>query len=292
MRKLGDASNFEKLFVVKLHNHSLLAPPQPLFTFEHPRAHPIELGYNERCATLRYRSAIGGLCHGFAGYFHCDLFGGTLKSERLAPPPAVGPPLARGAGAAAGVDATEASATASGEAIVISTEPSTRSAGMGSWFEAFLPLQVRHGDALSARPLRLQRQSRSQRRHWHLARPRATAARDGRRLPACLAAAPCALLPASSPAASRAFAACCHTFALYTTPARNALRQIPCDLPSRPVSPPAQHPIELRAGGEVVVTVWRRVDESARRVWYEWAVSEPIKSPVFNPNGRSYWIGL
>jgi protein arginine N-methyltransferase 5 len=48
----------------------------------------------------------------------------------------------------------------------------------------------------------------------------------------------------------------------------------------------------VRAGGEVVVTVWRRVDEATRRVWYEWAVSEPVKSPVFNPNGRSYWIGL
>ncbi|KAJ1622534.1 hypothetical protein T492DRAFT_885075, partial [Pavlovales sp. CCMP2436] len=36
VRKLGDASNFEKLFVVRLHSASLLAPPAPLFTFEHP----------------------------------------------------------------------------------------------------------------------------------------------------------------------------------------------------------------------------------------------------------------
>jgi hypothetical protein len=126
VRKLGDATNFEKLFVVKLHNHSLLAPPQPLFEFAHPRARAAELSYNERCATLRYRSAIGGLCHGFAGYFNCELFKELSAT----------PPRADGARAAA------ADGAAAAQAIVISTEPSTRSAGMGSWFEAFLPLQV------------------------------------------------------------------------------------------------------------------------------------------------------
>jgi hypothetical protein len=137
VRKLGDATNFEKLFVVKLHNHSLLAPPQPLFEFAHPRARAAELSYNERCATLRYRSAIGGLCHGFAGYFNCELF------KEL-----VAPTAAAGGRAPAGV----AGAAASAEAIVISTEPATRSAGMGSWFEAFLPLQVRCAVGRARRP--------------------------------------------------------------------------------------------------------------------------------------------
>jgi hypothetical protein len=30
----------------------------------------------------------------------------------------------------------------------------------------------------------------------------------------------------------------------------------------------------------------------SKRVWYEWCVSSPVATPIQNPNGRSYWIGL
>ena len=41
---------------------------------------------------------------------------------------------------------------------------------------------------------------------------------------------------------------------------------------------------------KVELLIWRRVD--AHKMWYEWAVTEPVKSHVHNSNGRSYWIGL
>ena len=56
--------------------------------------------------------------------------------------------------------------------------------------------------------------------------------------------------------------------------------------PRRATPPPsAPQPPKLH------VHMWRMVSSS--RVWYEWAVStEHHISPVHNPNGRSYWIGL
>lgn len=28
------------------------------------------------------------------------------------------------------------------------------------------------------------------------------------------------------------------------------------------------------------------------QVWYEWGLTEPLVTPIHNPNGRSYHIGL
>lgn len=43
--------------------------------------------------------------------------------------------------------------------------------------------------------------------------------------------------------------------------------------------------------------VWRCVDEPrgpglGGRVWYEWALTQPVRTPILNPNGRSYAIGM
>jgi protein arginine N-methyltransferase 5 len=38
------------------------------------------------------------------------------------------------------------------------------------------------------------------------------------------------------------------------------------------------------------VHMWRCVGR--HKVWYEWAVTEPQASPIHNPGGRSYAVGL
>jgi protein arginine N-methyltransferase 5 len=48
----------------------------------------------------------------------------------------------------------------------------------------------------------------------------------------------------------------------------------------------------VRAGETVEVHVWRCVDEPRAKVWYEWAVTAPVRTPIYIPNGRSYSIGL
>lgn len=58
-----------------------------------------------------------------------------------------------------------------------------------------------------------------------------------------------------------------------------------------PLFIPLREPIAVRAGETVVVHIWRCV--SAVKVWYEWAVAtQSVHSPIHNPTGRSYWIGL
>jgi type II protein arginine methyltransferase len=54
---------------------------------------------------------------------------------------------------------------------------------------------------------------------------------------------------------------------------------------------PLRTPLFAAAGESLEVSVWRVVGPT--KVWYEWSVSTPHHaSPVHNPNGRSYWIGL
>lgn len=60
-----------------------------------------------------------------------------------------------------------------------------------------------------------------------------------------------------------------------------------------PIYFPLRTPVAVAKDEHVRVQFWRLVANN--RVWYEWAVStESAKhqSPVHNPNGRSYWIGL
>ena len=53
---------------------------------------------------------------------------------------------------------------------------------------------------------------------------------------------------------------------------------------------PLRTPITVSKGQRVEVHFWRKV--SASKVWYEWCVTAPVCSPIHNPSGRSYWIGL
>jgi len=53
---------------------------------------------------------------------------------------------------------------------------------------------------------------------------------------------------------------------------------------------PLRNPEFLRKGSKLRSHWWRR--HNSKNVWYEWALSEPAPSPVQNPGGRSWPLGL
>uniref|UniRef100_A0A673KSH6 Protein arginine N-methyltransferase 5 n=1 Tax=Sinocyclocheilus rhinocerous TaxID=307959 RepID=A0A673KSH6_9TELE len=57
-----------------------------------------------------------------------------------------------------------------------------------------------------------------------------------------------------------------------------------------PILFPLKQPISLSCGDNVSVRFWRC--NHGKKVWYEWAVTEPVCSAIHNPAGRSYTIGL
>ncbi|CAM9403310.1 unnamed protein product, partial [Hapterophycus canaliculatus] len=57
-----------------------------------------------------------------------------------------------------------------------------------------------------------------------------------------------------------------------------------------PLYIPLRTPVVLKPGDKVSAHFWRCT--SSTKVWYEWALTSPTPSPIHNPNGRSYWIGL
>jgi protein arginine N-methyltransferase 5 len=57
-----------------------------------------------------------------------------------------------------------------------------------------------------------------------------------------------------------------------------------------PILFPLREPIQLKKGDTLTLHFWRLV--SKKSVWYEWSISDPVSTPVHNPNGRSYEIGL
>jgi len=53
---------------------------------------------------------------------------------------------------------------------------------------------------------------------------------------------------------------------------------------------PLQRVVEVKAGGVVGASVWRRTD--ATRMWYEWCLSEPFATEIQNPNGETCAVKL
>ncbi|XP_077215351.1 SHK1 binding protein 1 isoform X1 [Tasmannia lanceolata] len=53
---------------------------------------------------------------------------------------------------------------------------------------------------------------------------------------------------------------------------------------------PLRTPVCVRPGSPLEVHFWRCCGST--KVWYEWCVTSPSASPIHNPNGRSYWVGL
>ena len=57
-----------------------------------------------------------------------------------------------------------------------------------------------------------------------------------------------------------------------------------------PIYFPLRQPFYVPAGEEIRVSMWRCC--SRQKVWYEWAVESPLATPIHNPDGRSYMVGL
>ncbi|XP_003457457.1 protein arginine N-methyltransferase 5 [Oreochromis niloticus] len=57
-----------------------------------------------------------------------------------------------------------------------------------------------------------------------------------------------------------------------------------------PILFPLKQPISISQDDDVTVRFWRC--NNGKKVWYEWAVTEPSCSAIHNPAGRSYTIGL
>ncbi len=82
--------------------HCLLAPTQPVFTFNHPnRQEPIDNSRYIRLSFPRDPSAGSAALHGFAGYFECQLY----------------------------------------KHVTLNTHPPTLTPNMFSWFPIFFPLR-------------------------------------------------------------------------------------------------------------------------------------------------------
>lgn len=64
--------NAEQLYVVNMRNMYIIAPAQPLFTFDHPR-NDLEKN-NDRYVTLTFDIKQDCTLHGFAGYFNAILY--------------------------------------------------------------------------------------------------------------------------------------------------------------------------------------------------------------------------
>ncbi|KAF4678111.1 Protein arginine N-methyltransferase 5 [Perkinsus chesapeaki] len=59
-----------------------------------------------------------------------------------------------------------------------------------------------------------------------------------------------------------------------------------------PILLPLSTPITVRRGQVFTWNIWRRVDQSSRRMWYEWCVTSPVVTPIQNTNGNHYYVGL
>merc|ERR1712232_139479 len=148
VKNYNDLAHFETAYVVKFHQAFYPTKEiKPCFTFSHPNW---ELKSNDRYAEIEFTSEVNALVHGFAGYFHCELYAD----------------------------------------LAVSINPDSYSERMFSWFPIYFPLKT---------------------------------------------------------------------------------------------------PVVLKQGEKLKSHWWRCSDD--RKVWYEWAVSDPVTQPVMNPGGRSYSVG-
>ncbi len=57
-----------------------------------------------------------------------------------------------------------------------------------------------------------------------------------------------------------------------------------------PIYFPLRSRVQVKAGETIEAHIWRRVGRG--RVWYEWAVTQPMVTPIHNPMGRSDSMGM
>lgn len=100
VKNYTDIKHFETAYVVRFHQAFYPTTDiKPCFEFSHPNP---EFRSNDRYAEISFQSEVDALVHGFAGYFHCELYAD----------------------------------------LTVSIEPSTHSDGMFSWFPIYFPLRV------------------------------------------------------------------------------------------------------------------------------------------------------
>lgn len=100
VKNYSDLAHFETAYVVKFHQAFYpCRETKECFTFSHPNW---ELSSNDRYAEISFTPEVEALIHGFAGYFHCELYDG----------------------------------------LSVSIQPQTYSEGMFSWFPIYFPLRV------------------------------------------------------------------------------------------------------------------------------------------------------
>lgn len=100
VKNYSDLAHFETAYVVKFHQAFYPTKAiKPCFTFSHPNW---ELSSNDRYAEIDFTAEVDSLVHGFAGYFHCDLYAG----------------------------------------LSVSINPDSYSEGMFSWFPIYFPLRM------------------------------------------------------------------------------------------------------------------------------------------------------
>lgn len=102
VKSYNDLAHFETAYVVKLHNAARLSPPQPVFTFQHPKTSASQDNKRYKRIVFEFPFDTGSATvHGFAGYFDSTLY----------------------------------------RDIHLGIEPSTATPNMFSWFAIFFPLR-------------------------------------------------------------------------------------------------------------------------------------------------------
>ncbi|CAK9051866.1 unnamed protein product [Durusdinium trenchii] len=78
VKNYNDLAHFETAYVVKFHQAFYpTSQVEKCFEFSHPNW---ELSSNDRYAQIEFTSEVDALVHGFAGYFHCELYAGLSVS--------------------------------------------------------------------------------------------------------------------------------------------------------------------------------------------------------------------
>lgn len=139
---LNDKKYYESPFVVRMHNYTLLQPPQPVFTFTHPQwvqpnttngntgvpstpeVYTPSVPDNRRFTKLRFTFSTDALIHGLGGYFDTTLIPNVPSNVSTLPS-----------------SLSSSSEDTFHQAVKLSILPSSHTPQMESWFPIFFPLR-------------------------------------------------------------------------------------------------------------------------------------------------------